>query len=615
MKPTINKHCLAAAAALLAWGAVASASAATVFVNSLLSTSEVWVASNEYVLTNLTYVASGSTLTIQPGTVVRGQADSTTPGANNPGALIVTRGSKLIANGTAASPIVFTDEFDDNVPPAWSPAVGGGYDVWPQYQNGWGGVIVLGKTYVAFNTSTGPNSARSVQVEGVPAVPGLTEYGGGDDDDSSGSLSYISIRYGGTGLAPNNEINGLTLGGVGRGTTLHHIEVMNNLDDGYEWFGGTVNASYLVAYAAGDDSFDSDEGYRGKGQFWLAVQGDAGGSSVGSGISDKGFEMDGGNSPDSSQPYALSRVYNVTMVGKGQSGGGGTYTDKAKNDAMHIKDNAGPQFYNCLFLDFGGAGTVIEGEGGDAATNSRQRYTTAYNSFPTDSVSTNPASYYYKAQTEGFQCDIRDNVFWQFGGPLSAVTSNEVVTAGGVTGSSTHPNVFSENLRGGSLTGTNYNNVVAGSLPITTLTRSGVAAANRMFNVSAIDPRPLTNSVAMTVTRMAPADGFFQPVGYKGAFTPTCNWLQDWTAMSRLGLTPSSSCPASPAAAPDISVQGGSDTRITIDTDPGVVYLVEISTDLINWSSYTSVIGDGSIIEVQDPNPLADRLFYRVSTL
>src|SRR5262245_20853436 len=163
-------------AALGGWGVSGSVQAATVFVNADITVSETWTANNEYVLQLPVYVKSGATLTIEPGTVVRGEGESA-PGANDPGTLIITRGSKLQAIGSSIHPIIFTNEDDDNV---------GGNPGTPPYDNKtdasgvtgtWGGVILLGRGYVANNTAAGPNPAREIQIEGLTAAGNLGFYG------------------------------------------------------------------------------------------------------------------------------------------------------------------------------------------------------------------------------------------------------------------------------------------------------------------------------------------------------------------------------------------------------------------------------------------------------
>lgn len=588
----------------------------TVVVNSRITASTTWTANNEYILTNVTFVLSGATLTIEPGTVIRGLRDSNTPGPDNPGALVVTRGAKIIANGTPTQPIVFTDEDDDNVPGCTPTAP---YNAYQQLTGQWGGVCVLGRTFIAVNTASGPNPTRDNQLEGLVAEGTLGRYGGNNDDDNSGSLSYISIRYGGYGLAPNSEINGLTMGGVGRATKVSHIEVVNNLDDGIELFGGTVDMKYIALWGIGDDGFDTDEGWRGRAQFIFNVQADAGGTSVGSGIPDRGFESDGGLNPDQSQPYSLNVIYNATSIGKGQTGGGGSYTAQPTNVGAMLRDNAGQQIFNSLFLDFGGPAVALSNEGGDTAINVRQRYVTPFNDFSfhlTGGGTNLPASYYYKVQSEGFQADFRDNVVWQCGvgsgvGVVGTSANWNLIRGDTATHSGSEPpNPFNENWRAGFI-GTNWNNVVASSLPIVSLTRAGTAPANRMFNPTFVDPRPSVGSPARTVTRVAPVDGFFTPVGYKGAFQPDgCMWTTGWTLIAALGLVPSDPCPPAPATT-DITLY----SAISFPTLAGKSYVVLASPDNVNFGPIGVVAGDGTTKTFVDTRGLPTRQFYKVEAL
>jgi hypothetical protein len=145
----------------------------------------------------------------------------------------------------------------------------------------------------------------------VAAFPGDTKvlYGGGNDDDDSGSISYLSLRYGGKVVGLNNELNGLSLGGIGRNTDIHHVEIMNNVDDGIEIWGGTVNLKYFSIWNVGDDSLDIDQGWRGKAQFGLIVQGYSANAAQGSGVGDNCIEIDGAEQSDY-QPVTTGTIYN-----------------------------------------------------------------------------------------------------------------------------------------------------------------------------------------------------------------------------------------------------------------------------------------------------------------
>ncbi len=273
---------------------------------------QTWTANNTYLLDGFCFVNSGQTLTIEPGTVIKGK-----PGQGvNASALIVARGGKIVAEGTKEHPIIFTAEADD-----LNGSVG-------DMDDGlWGGVILLGKARL----NSVPNEQ---QIEGIPQTEPRGIYGGNDDADNSGVLKYVSIRHGGTDIGAGNEINGLTLGGVGSGTVIDYIEVIANKDDGIEFFGGDPRVKHFLSAFNGDDSFDYDQGFRGFGQFWLAVQGFQRGDRLG--------EHDGGTDPETGRPLATPTIYNVTYIGQGASAGKRTIT---------FRDNAGGTYANSIFYN------------------------------------------------------------------------------------------------------------------------------------------------------------------------------------------------------------------------------------------------------------------------
>ncbi len=269
-----------------------------------------WTANNVYILQGLVFVNDGQTLTIEPGTVIKGRAGQ----GENASALIVARGGKIMAEGTAELPIIFTAEADD--------LAGSVADL----DDGlWGGVIVLG--HAVLNTVP-----IEQQIEGIPQTEARGIYGGTNDADNSGVLKYISIRHGGTDIGEGNEINGLTLGGVGSATVFDYIEVISNKDDGVEFFGGKPQLSHIIVAFCGDDSYDYDQGYRGSGQFWAAIQGFDRGDRLG--------EHDGGTEPETGIPYAIPQIYNVTYLGRGNGAGKRTIT---------FRDNAGGHYANSIF--------------------------------------------------------------------------------------------------------------------------------------------------------------------------------------------------------------------------------------------------------------------------
>ena len=197
----------------------------------------------------------------------------------------------------------------------------------------WGGVIILGEA----SLNSQPNVT---QIEGIPTSEPRGEYGGTNDDDNSGTFRYASIRYGGSNIGAGNEINGLTMGGVGRGTTIEYVEVFNNEDDGFEWFGGTVNGRYLVSAFNGDDAFDIDEGYRGNNQYVFAIQNTDEAGRI--------AEQDGGTDPEAGQPFATPNFYNATYIGIGP---GGSADGDSNDPYLYFRDNNATSYYNSVFMD------------------------------------------------------------------------------------------------------------------------------------------------------------------------------------------------------------------------------------------------------------------------
>jgi hypothetical protein len=224
----------------------------TFFISSNITEDATWESGKVYVLQTRVTVVDGVTLTIEPGVIVKGEAGT---GANAT-ALLVARGGKLMAEGTADAPIIFTSVADEIMPgQIESPNLDTDTD------GLWGGVLILGRARISASNENGDVS--EVQIEGIPTSDPNGLYGGNDDDDNSGVIKYISIRHGGTNIGAGNEINGLTLGGVGRGTVIENVEVIANQDDGIEWFGGTVDVTNAVVWNVNDDAIDTDQSWAG----------------------------------------------------------------------------------------------------------------------------------------------------------------------------------------------------------------------------------------------------------------------------------------------------------------------------------------------------------------
>lgn len=282
-----------------------------------------------YILANFVFVNAGQALTIEAGTVIRGESGT----GSDASALIVARGGQIFANGTAADPIVFTSTIDDLSTTA---------DLAADVNSLWGGLIVLGNAPVTFSGTT------ERAIEGIPTTELRGLYGGNNPADNSGVLRYVSIRHGGAEIGAGNEINGLTLGGVGSGTTVDFVEVFASFDDGIECFGGSVNIKHAIVSYVGDDCFDADEGYQGSVQFLLAVQKP--------GFGNRGLELNGANNDDSyGQATNLStvKIGNATFVGA-------LTPSSTENNAATFRQGCKGGVFNSIFYNFDKKFTVTD---------------------------------------------------------------------------------------------------------------------------------------------------------------------------------------------------------------------------------------------------------------
>lgn len=242
-----------------------------------------------YILAGKMWVNNGGKIVIPAGTVIKGRKNATPATAS---ALVITKGGKIEASGTTSCPVIFTSESDST---GGNPKPGD-----------WGGVVILGRSKV--------NAGTTGQIEGITGAPAGIDYtyGGTDTTDNSGWLRFTRIQYAGAVVSANNELNGLTCGGVGCGTELDHVEVFRGADDGFEFFGGTVNGKYLLSVSNNDDQFDFDFGYRGNLQYIVAILEDA--DSLYSNNNTNGIESDN-NPTNNLSPITRPVISNMTIAG------------------------------------------------------------------------------------------------------------------------------------------------------------------------------------------------------------------------------------------------------------------------------------------------------------
>jgi hypothetical protein len=404
-------------------------------------------ADSVYVLKGFVLVQPGAVLTIPAGTRIEG--DFATKGA-----LITVRGSgsqasgKIIADGTASKPIIFTS----------SQAAG------QRKRGDWGGVVLNGLAPTNWAGGTGIGEGNT------------GAYGGTKADDNSGILRYVRIEYGGTKITPDNEINGLTLNGVGSGTIIEHVQTHFIADDGFEWFGGTVNGKWLVSSGNDDDAFDMDYGFSGKLQFLLALQdpelanrglemdNDASGSSNVTAAPTSGAE---GLSYDGTQTLTNPLIYNWTVIGAGKE-----KANDDNNDGLYIRRNSQARFANVLISNFGNFAVVVDGSGSIGHM-------------------TSGASY------------IKNSIFHGGKGGYAHRTSSGTAVQ---------------------------------TIPMEWNTRETDPMLTSIVFTSP-DPRPKAGSPALSgaadPTQDPMSKGFFTAAPYVGAFDGTNNWLSGWTNFAK----------------------------------------------------------------------------------
>jgi hypothetical protein len=451
----------------------------TVTINDqslLAGTTYQWYQDVEYLCDGLVYLEFEGVLKIEPGTLIKFKK---TPSSNdNTSALIITQGARIEAEGTKESPIVFTAELDD-----------GSLTAADNQQ--WGGIIVLGyaPAYKKGNTV--------IQIEGIPSTEPRGQYGGNQPNDNSGILKYVSIRYTGIGLAPGDEIQGLTLGGVGSGTMIDYIDIYSSSDDGIEIFGGTVDIRHISVAFATDDSFDFDLGWLGTGQFLFALQGE---DTPGF---DHGGEWDGA-SPDDAPLFSAPQLANMTIIGPGSTG---TLRDKA----ILMRENFAGSLYNSLLTDFPEKGIEVQDmgdENGDLPDDCYERLTQA------------------KANDDGnsYQIVIANNTWSKFG---SASAIADIVKATSIKDDNENT-IYSGQTADVVAHLINNTNAV--------VTTDVVKSISRVAGSGGLDPRPQNED--SNIKDLSNVSDKFETANYRGAFSATDNWLEGWSTLAVEGYFP-----------------------------------------------------------------------------
>jgi hypothetical protein len=290
--------------------------------SGFITADETWDANGIHILNDRVIVQAGVTLTIMPGAIIKGESGTQAEAA----VLIIAQDATINAAGTATDPIIFTSVGDDI---QLGQKVGSNLNA--ETDRGfWGGVIILG------NAPVSPKTGATEQIEGIPADVIEGRYGGSDAADNSGVLTYVSIRFGGALIGEGNEINGLTLGGVGNGTTINHIEVVGNVDDGIECFGGSVNIDDAIVLYQGDDAYDIDQAYSGTIDNFIYIA---------ASTSDHGLEVDGPEGSENAGGQFVLR--NGSLKG-----------DAVKGEFADFRSNAQGTVDNLYFFGFNAAADV-----------------------------------------------------------------------------------------------------------------------------------------------------------------------------------------------------------------------------------------------------------------
>lgn len=499
-----------------------------------------WSRTNIYQMNGACFVMSNAVLTIEAGTVIKGKNVGSQ--GTNVAALYVTVGGKIYAEGTPQNPIIFTADQDD-------PTIPDDMPIWGAAARGlWGGLVIFGSSTInSAQDTTGnaqPYGSKYEVYEGLADITlggqQVFRFGGNNENDNSGVIRYVSIRHGGAVLAPNKEINGLSLGAVGRGTTIEYVESYCAADDGFEFFGGTVNTKYLVSSFNDDDSFDTDQGYNGTNQFWFAVQAPDK-RNYGMELNSQPNELISSTNTTPITPMGTFKVYNITIIGAGTTF---TNQDGGVNDGVTLRPFASPTIVNGLFTEFAGQGLRLDTQGGLSANNV---------------VNSNYAT-------------IRNTLWWNVVTNIGLATQTiDNSTRNMAKGNATAETFF---------TTTSFTNQIANPL-LRSISRTNVGIY--------LDPRPNVGSPASTGFATAPSG--FATANYRGAFdTGRANWAADWTALSEYGImggagginfnSASSTVVVTPNQPFLVTSRTGGNLNIVFTSQAGFTYQLQSRTNL-----------------------------------
>jgi len=725
--------------ATLGDGVTVATSSGTTKVNAtVLSRNQRWTRDRVYILANNVIVPNNVTLTIEPGTLIRAERHSRGQGTGteaavtpaDPGALVVARGGKLIAVGTADAPIIFTSIDDVNVPggeatvppfenrgvvadgtiivngertlrTGYSGVVGNGqYTIsggslntavggarnystsWAsasasafQHDGLWGGIVLCGKSTVnrgyasgenarssaisepSINTTTGAISGIQAGVQLVEGMAGFSAYswGGGDEEnDNSGTLRFISNRYGGYIIAQDVELNSFSGYGVGRNTVMEFLEAFNNADDDFEFWGGDVNLRYAISSFCGDDGLDTDQGYLGCVQFFVQLQNNAvgtDGTSVSgrstSNYGDSLTENDGPESNNSAVPYSTYTLANATLIGRGYGDWARSGLNAAGNynggpfAGPNFKDNAGARTYNSLIMDNPHGAALItdrvtspsDNSFSAAGNSSINRYAGTRTSGGFDGAGRSNDLTTTLTNAPSGPDGLYNNT-WFFRNGYAASTAVGVsgayanrgafatAFAAGLpasTAANRFPNSHDRSGRGSSTNGVvNRANTPAVQAEINKTnnynvfdTYPGLTAISPYHRLSGLDFRVTGAAKNLANSEIPSYRGLNGDASFVGAVRDNM-WMRGWTIGDKLGIY------SGTQIIPDVVVSAnGSQPVITFGGEAGVKYVVEVSTDNKTYTKVATHLGTAGNNEVPDEqNTIGSTpLFYRVIAL